>query len=504
LLLTTLLGSAAPSALQGTLMQDEQFSFVLMEGVTADGTCAPGAFSSKIETGSLHLRADGTWSVLNSEQVVCPDGTVTTGSNPVGGTYGLATDGTLTLTLGPTEMLELAMRFDHGLITNQDGATISPGILVAVRQAASPPPVAGSYTVVRFVHENGPAGLDVVLELGTLTVGGGGAWTESGLRHTVTPTGTTDTTYSASGTLAAAADGTLLVQPGARNGAASADGELLFWAEDQGSDAGVTFAVRQGGAHTAAALGGRWNTTQMGTERDLGSGLPRAWGLGSQGSVDGVTGAATFTGTGAEISAAGITPFPVFEAGSLATDAVGALTWTSVTSPGPPFFGGLAQSESLAVIGDVQTPDTAEVILLWNLCVAPIAYGVGSPGTGGFVPELSALGGLPQVGNPGFALRVEQGVGGGAGLLLVTAQPAPGLPFAGGTLWVAGTPIVLQAFSLSGASGAAGAGSATIPLPLPGGASLIGADFHAQAVVLDSGATGGLAFTQGLGIEICE
>ena len=494
-----LLALALTATAQGTLLGDEDFHYLLHTSEDG-GPCASGPFHSSVEQGTLELRADATWSAVGLETIVCPDGSQSVSSIPTGGTYALGPDGTLTLTVDAGEVLTFALRFDHGLISNRAGSTPVPALLLAVPEASAAPAVAGSFTVGRFLHTHGPAGLTVTAELGTLVVSAGGSWSESGVRHVLTPSGTSDAPYAKSGTLAVAADGALTVQPGARPGAASPDGELLFWAEDQGADAGVTIAVRQGGTHATAGLDGAWKLISAGTDQGPTAGLPLTWGFGADGSADGSTGAIALSGSGAELSSAGPGSFTIAETGLLTTDPAGVLSFAGA---GAVMSGGLAQGERYGVLVDT-SPGKAELILLWRTCVAPLAYGSGAPGAGGITPTLGSTGGLPTAGSAAFALRVEQGTGGAAGLAVVTGQPAPGLPFAGGTLWIAGAPLVVLPLVLSGPTGVPGSGSADLPLPIPAGPALVGADFHAQAFVLDGAALGGLALTAGLAFEVCE
>ncbi|MEM7307316.1 MAG: hypothetical protein AAF682_11630 [Planctomycetota bacterium] len=494
-----LLAPGAGAAAQGTLLQDEEFHYILMSNGGPGGFC-PGPFDTSLSSGELELRADGTLFVAGFSKQVCADGTSSSSGDPGAGTYTLAPDGVASLLVDPPDPVELGYRFDHGVLISNVGSNAEPAFLVAVRKATTAPAVAGTYTVGRFSHLHGAGGLVAAAELGTLVVTAGGAWSETGQRHELSPTGTTNTTYSRSGTLTVGADGGLVVQPGARQGAITADGELLFWDEDAGLETGMTFATRQGGTHSIAGLQGAWEVTAIGTEQGPAAGLPLTFSFGSHLSADGA-GTAVLNGSGAELSPSGSSTFPIAQTGVLLTDATGGLTYTA---SGTAVAGGLSAGERFGVLVDVTTPGKIDLVLLMRTCVAPLAYGAGLAGTGGVVPQLGSTGGLPTAGNAAFGLRVEQGVGGGAGLLVVTNLPAPGLPFAGGGLWVGGAPLLVQGFALGGAVGAAGAGSATVPLPVPAGSSLVGADLHAQGFVLDGALPGGLALTPGLAFEVCE
>ncbi|MFG0316672.1 MAG: hypothetical protein ACF8XB_05325 [Planctomycetota bacterium JB042] len=133
----------------------------------------------------------------------------------------------------------------------------------------------------------------------------------------------------------------------------------------------------------------------------------------------------------------------------------------------------------------------------------PTAYGAGNPGTGGLVPTLGASGGQPQIGNPSFALDIANGLGGAPAILFVSPNPA-NLPVSFGTLLVDLTPPFLQLpFTLGGAAGVGGAGSAVIPAPIPNDANLIGAVVHLQCMVGDPASSDGISHTAGLTFGVC-
>jgi hypothetical protein len=126
-----------------------------------------------------------------------------------------------------------------------------------------------------------------------------------------------------------------------------------------------------------------------------------------------------------------------------------------------------------------------------------LEYGTGLAGTGGFVPHFASSG-CPDVNSP-FTLAIDKAIGGGAGMLLISATPA-NVPLFGGTLLVG-----LNAFSLgihaSGSAGAAGVGAYALPLLLSD-PSLTGASVYLQAGFLDAGATQSVSLTNGLQIKI--
>lgn len=127
-----------------------------------------------------------------------------------------------------------------------------------------------------------------------------------------------------------------------------------------------------------------------------------------------------------------------------------------------------------------------------------IAYGAGLAGKGGIVPRIYGSG-CPAPGAP-ITLKIDQVVGGAAGLLFIGATPTS-LPFVGGTLLVnpiGGGFIVV----VGGAAGTAGAGAIVAPAMMPNDASLSGLSVFLQAGFADAAATAGASLTQGLEIEI--
>lgn len=110
----------------------------------------------------------------------------------------------------------------------------------------------------------------------------------------------------------------------------------------------------------------------------------------------------------------------------------------------------------------------------------------GSLGSGGFVPRLTLGGGLPQLGNAGFALAGDRFRGGAPVYLAIGGSDQP-LNVYGGTFHV-GPPTFWFAFSAAGPAGVAGAGTFLAGAPLPPDPLLIGLVVYAQCGSLDAGA----------------
>lgn len=146
------------------------------------------------------------------------------------------------------------------------------------------------------------------------------------------------------------------------------------------------------------------------------------------------------------------------------------------------------------------TTAAAAALLAAPAC-AQQPYGDATPGSGGFLPRLSAAG--PWIGNAGFGFDVQCGMGGSLTWLMVALQPAR-LPLLGFDLLLdpAGFLGSITAV-LSGTQ--PGEGQAFVPLPLtiPSTPALLGAPFFAQALVLDPGAFAGVfAASQGVRFEL--
>lgn len=132
-------------------------------------------------------------------------------------------------------------------------------------------------------------------------------------------------------------------------------------------------------------------------------------------------------------------------------------------------------------------------VLAWVL-EGHTALGTGTSGASGRVPTLAGRG-LSGLGRT-FSLDVEQAPDGALGAVFGAFGPAVSVPFGRATLWVA-QPIVTAAFT-TGAQGTAGAGTASLLVPVPNTPALAGHRLVAQALVLDSGTSDGFAATNGV------
>jgi hypothetical protein len=118
-----------------------------------------------------------------------------------------------------------------------------------------------------------------------------------------------------------------------------------------------------------------------------------------------------------------------------------------------------------------------------------------SSANGGALWNVSPSGGLPQVGNAGFGMRLDGGAPGVPLWLHLGAAPG-GTPFLGGTL-ATGFPTLLAFPGVSDGSGAF-----EVPTPVPADASLIGAQVFTQGFAVDAAAVGEIALSDGLAVRV--
>lgn len=167
---------------------------------------------------------------------------------------------------------------------------------------------------------------------------------------------------------------------------------------------------------------------------------------------------------------------------------------------------------SLPLAADIQPGVVVSGPTVRNAVLPPCPFfqtsGSGTPGTGGLVPQLSATGGTPRLGNHSYALEIANARGGALAIIETSFAPFGSggtgggvgpflqiLPIAGGGRLHAGV--------LSGTPGMAGQGQATVPFPISGDPTWIGLTLYAGAAVRDPMASGGTALSPILTALIC-
>jgi hypothetical protein len=143
------------------------------------------------------------------------------------------------------------------------------------------------------------------------------------------------------------------------------------------------------------------------------------------------------------------------------------------------------------------TKTIARALALFSLAAATAAqqpYGLGSAGSGGFVPTLSAP--AARLGNPAFSFDLQAAAPNSTALAVLALAPT-NLRLLGVDVLVdpAATLLTLGATT---SVGPPGSGRASFGLPLPANTSLRGLPLFTQAFVLDQGVPNLLAASRGL------
>ncbi|MBL8731056.1 MAG: hypothetical protein JNN13_01665 [Planctomycetes bacterium] len=126
---------------------------------------------------------------------------------------------------------------------------------------------------------------------------------------------------------------------------------------------------------------------------------------------------------------------------------------------------------------------------------AGMLYGQATLGSGGLFPSM--LAGVPaNIGNIDFKIGVGNARGGAAATLVLGLAPA-NVVINGVNLNVQFGGELLVSGMLSGAFGAAGAGTGTLRVPVPSIPELAGLSLYGQWFIIDGGAANGLAATRG-------
>jgi Tol biopolymer transport system component len=126
-------------------------------------------------------------------------------------------------------------------------------------------------------------------------------------------------------------------------------------------------------------------------------------------------------------------------------------------------------------------------------------FGTGLAGSGGYVPELEGTNGPATAG--GYAIHVEDVLGGANGLLFAGLGQTDLFPFLGGHLYVdLAAPHVVAPLSVSGPDGFPDAGRLDLPGTDVNGA--VGVTVYLQFFAVDPGAKRGVSMTNGLMLSI--
>ncbi|MHC5066377.1 MAG: hypothetical protein ACYTG5_20675 [Planctomycetota bacterium] len=132
----------------------------------------------------------------------------------------------------------------------------------------------------------------------------------------------------------------------------------------------------------------------------------------------------------------------------------------------------------------------------FNIPFGAQPFGEGSAGSGDLTPRLHGTDSLTLGGT--FTLSITNGVGGAFGLLALGGPNSKtAIPIAGGNLLINPIDRILP-LKLEGPLGAPGAGSLRINCPIPDEPALLGFNINMQALFIDPGAPGSIAWTNGV------
>lgn len=121
-------------------------------------------------------------------------------------------------------------------------------------------------------------------------------------------------------------------------------------------------------------------------------------------------------------------------------------------------------------------------------------YGAGSAGTGNWTPQTSITGIVREGETP--SIELTRGLGGSVGFLIVgLAEANSPSPVLSGVQDYIGAIQIIAGFGLTGTLGQAGAGTASVPLPIPAGA--FGTNWFLEFVVYDPALPGQFSHTNG-------
>lgn len=466
-----------------------------------------GALKLRAGSGQLDLQPNG--SVTGMLDLIEADTTGVTSlpASPLVATYVVQPNGEAVLDLDPSNPgVELL-----GAWTNADGSVLhstrqeaDPDALMLFGVAASTghsnASLVGDYHFVAQRLEFVGGTWATVSEQGTATFDGLGGGTVTGTSQNATTAGTTTGVVSGAFTYAVASDGAMTLN--GSPGGLSADGELLFVVTAEASgEIGMVLAVRAGTSYDFNDLAARYSLTGQGYELGLATNLPRSttqYGELMLSSTSSTSGAWSVSGVAVDATAFGQTQGALTGSGGATLTTDGAMT---LNSPMGAIEFAFAAGGDFAV-GRVVQPDT-NLLFAMRQCGVSGPFGSGTAGTGGVEPKIG-MRTFPTIGNPGWNLRITEGIGGGIALMAVSFGSLPGIPALGGLIWIDPTGAYTPLLLLSGTTGAAGAGSGETPVTLPNVLPLVGVPLFAQALVLDPAAPAGFAMTSGFQATICR
>ena len=457
--------------------------------------------------GQILFAPDGTLSGITLRRDVCEDGTVGEVVEGIVGTHVQVGGGDLLLDVDPTmpgtETTTVRLSFDHErmLIGHANDTFPSVGLVLRRPTGATPALLDGTYAYTRQVLAQVPGGTAAASGLGTLAFDGLGTFTLVGVRHIVTPTASAEVPVSDAGPYALTSDGVLALGATPHLGFVSQDGEVLVWIERVGVQVALAVAVKREGSYSADEFFGPWDLAAMAVRPGTDPDEPKVQQITAQVDLDGAGAAFSLVGEELEATPLGTSEAPNADSGTFVVQSDGGFLVQS--NSGPQQSGALDVARSTALVAELLDPERTELGLLLRRLVPAKGYGTATAGSGGIDPVLDTVGGLSFLGNAAFGFEVSDALGQAPVLVALSAAPTNGLPSLGGTLWVDPGQLTSTLLGLAmGPAGVPGAGTATVPSPIPSDPVLAGAALYAQAVVVDAGGPSGFAWSRGLAFQI--
>lgn len=478
-------------------------------GIANDFTCSgPAPAVTAITSGSMTFAANDTFAWSFNERTICVGGapTISTSAGTTG-TYEVGTECLVELdwlSSGRAEN-EAHMRPDGDVLigsstSNWTGAPLSTFVAIRAGASLGNSTLAGIHHIVRIVQDHQATSLVGHLEFGSITFLGNGTWSETGIRSSL-PALTT-APYARNGIYQVQPDGKLDFDGVVANGAVAASGEIASWIEAAGTTTAWAVAVRQGSQRSAAELIGTWGFAGHAIESDTPPFDDCQTEMGELVASALTPASAAFTAVSMERDR--------WQASWGVTHGAVDMVLDPAVPPGRydlhvgtewlPDAGAVSANGNYLIhaIRDIDLV-LQEGYLLMHVGLRkapwPLSYGAGTPGTGGLRPFVDGTGGFPLVGNGAFGLLVGDALPAAAGLVALSFGTGA-TPFAGGMLWVdlSSTTAILLPIGPGG--------TAILSFALPATSALAGVAFFAQALILDGGAGGGVAMSNGLRVTI--
>jgi len=356
---------------------------------------------------------------------------------------------------------------------------------------------------------------------GIVGANGGSAYTFQG--NGSGSAGTSGLTYSV------ASNGGLSLQfgtSGTGSGAVSPGGDLFYFVSTNSSSVSLFVGVKQTTAQTTNQLRGRWLFSAQGHANEFDpnyqpptSQVP----TGAHGSRTSTTLATTtlvqdMSGSRHTMEVATVDSLSLFTPPNVIVTCPGG-NFTTVV---PPFS--LAGPATVSAAGSLALLDNASSTIFTGqvnqrgdvfvgslpgeitLCIGlrttypPVVFGSVTYGLCG--PSLVTYS-FPRLGNAQFGLLLTLTPAGNLAVVGVSLLPTSGLPIVSGLMWIdPATLLFTDWLVLFGATATLCSGWGLTPLPIPLDPALEGLELFGQAFVVDVGAPGGVAMSNGLGFTL--